>query len=223
MSEVAVDNSRRNIRFTVIVLVVLMLLMVATVVHKLLSPRVITDEELRINGLYVLDMPRQLKSFNLKTHKDKPFSQSDLKGKWSLVFFGFTHCPDICPTTLALLNKLTTGLSGDIFDQTQVVLVTADPARDTVAKMAEYVPFFNSEFIGLTGEFITIKRLANQLNVPFVKVTQGDDYTIDHGGQVVLINPKGDYHGFFSTPLDLAKMKLTYQSLVVTSDLSIPL
>lgn len=221
MSEASTDNRSRNIRLTVIGIVVLMLLMVAAVIHKLLSPRVITDEELRINGLYILDMPRQLKSFNLKTHKGTDFNQSNFKGKWSLVFFGFTHCPDICPTTLALLNKLVTELNGDILDKTQVILVTADPARDNVKKMAEYVPFFNPDFIGLTGEFITIKRLANQLNVPFVKVTQGDDYTIDHGGQVVLINPKGDYHGFFSTPLDLAKLKLTYQSLVVTSDLSV--
>lgn len=223
MSDVELGHNNKGIRITVFVLLVVMVLMVGAVIHKLLSPRVITDEELRINGLYILDTPRQLKDFTLLDHKGKEFDKSRFQNKWSLVFFGFTHCPDICPTTMALLNELQTKLSGDVLDQTQVILVTADPARDTVEKLAEYVPFFNPDFVGLTGEFITIKRLANQLNVPFVKVTQGDSYTIDHGGQIVLINPRGDYHGFFSTPLDLAKMKLTFQSLVVTSDLSIPL
>jgi len=219
MSEAALPKRNKNIRLTVIALVLLMTLMVMMVINKLLSPRIITDEELRINGLYVLDSPRMLKPFKLQDHHGQVFNKKRFEGKWSLVFFGFTHCPDICPTTMALLNELLTELNGEVLDQTQVILITADPARDTVAKLAQYVPFYNPDFIGLTGDFITIKRLANQLHVPFVKVPQGESYTIDHGGQIVLVNPRGDYHGFLSTPLDLAKMKLTFQSLVKTSNI----
>lgn len=210
-------KQKRGIWLTVVVISILITMMLAGFIHKINSPRVLSLEELKINGLYVLDRPRVLSDFELVDHKGQAFGREQLQGKWSLVFFGFTHCPDICPTTMALLNKLVTDLNGDILDQTQVVLVTADPARDTVEKLSEYVPFFNPGFTGVTGDFLTIKRLGNQLNVPFVKVPQGDSYTIDHGGQVVLINPRGDYHGFFSTPIDLARMKLTYQSIVSAS------
>lgn len=202
---------------TVVAIVVAIAIMLMMFIHKINSPRVLSNEELRINGLFILDQPRILSDFELQDHRGKAFTKESLKGKWSLVFFGFTHCPDICPTTMALLNQLMTELNGSILDQSQVIMVTADPARDTVEKLAEYVPFFNPEFTGVTGEFISLKRLGNQLNVPFVKVPQADSYTIDHGGQVVIINPRGDYHGFLSTPLDLARMKLTYQSMVTAS------
>lgn len=211
------ESQKRNINYTVIAVVTLITIIMSLFLHKISTPRVLSAEEARINGLYILDSPRALTGFDLVDQRGKVFNNESLKGKWSLVFFGFTHCPDICPTTMALLNNLVTSLNGDVLDQTQVIMVTADPARDTAEKLAEYVPFFNPDFIGVTGEFITLKKLGNQLNVPFVKVRQGDSYTIDHGGQVVVINPLGDYHGFFTTPLDMARMKLTYQSMVTSS------
>jgi protein SCO1/2 len=92
-------------------------------------------------------------------------------------------------------------------------MVTVDPARDTVEQLAGYVPYFNSEFTGVTGEFLDIHRFATGLNTPFRKVPgQGENYQVDHSANVVLINPRGDYHGFFKAPLDLAKMKVTYRS-----------
>ena len=91
-------------------------------------------------------------------------------------------------------------------------------ARDTVDKLAEYVPYFNQDFVGLTGDFIEIKRLANQLNIAFNKVVHnpdegGDDYSVDHSGNIALINPYGHYHAFFKPPLDVARLKLTYLSI----------
>ena len=88
------------------------------------------------------------------------------------------------------------------------------PARDTVEQLATYVPFFNEEFIGVTGEFVDIHRFATALNTPFRKVVpkDGGEYQVDHSANVVLINPRGDYHGFFRAPLDQAKMKVTYRS-----------
>ena len=139
-----------------------------------------------------------------------------MKGKWSLVFFGFTHCPDICPTTLSTLAKLIKNLDESVVADTQVVLVSVDPARDTVDVLSKYVPHFNPDFVGVTGEFIEIKRLATQLNVAFAKVVtnhERGEYTVDHGATVALINPRGDYHGFFKPPLDSARLKLTYLSI----------
>ncbi len=129
------------------------------------------------------------------------------------MFFGYTHCPDICPTTLSFLNQFIKQLEGTEAQDTQVIMVTVDPARDTVDKMATYVPYFNPAFIGVTGDFLNIHRFATALNAPFRKVTEPDgNYLMEHGSSVVLINPRGDYHGFFRAPLDLAKMKTTYRS-----------
>ena len=135
------------------------------------------------------------------------------EGRWSLVFFGFTHCPDICPTTMAFLDGFVASLEEDEAADTQVVMVTVDPARDTVEQLAGYVPYFNPAFVGVTGEFLDVHRFATALNTPFRKVPgQGDDYQVDHSANVVLINPRGDYHGFFKAPLDRAKMLGTYRS-----------
>jgi protein SCO1/2 len=110
-------------------------------------------------------------------------------------------------------------LEGTEARDTQVVMVSVDPARDTVEQLATYVPYFNPEFIGVTGEFLDIHRFATSLNTPFRKVPgQEENYLVDHSANVVLINPRGDYHGFFKAPLDLAKMKLTYRSARVLWD-----
>jgi len=133
--------------------------------------------------------------------------------KLRLVFFGFTHCPDICPTTMAFLDQFVAALAGTEAEDTQVVMVSVDPARDTVEQLASYVPFFNEAFVGVTGEFLDIHRFATALNTPFRKVMlENDDYQVDHSANVILVNPRGDYHGFFKTPLDQAKMKVTYRS-----------
>jgi protein SCO1/2 len=92
-------------------------------------------------------------------------------------------------------------------------MVSVDPARDSVEQLAGYVPYFNEDFTGVTGEFLDLFNFATRLNSPFRKVPgQGKDYVVDHSANVVLINPRGDYHGFFKAPLDLAKMKVTLRS-----------
>ena len=93
------------------------------------------------------------------------------------------------------------------------VMVSVDPARDTVEQLSTYVPYFHPEFLGVTGDFPDILSFARRFNAPFRKVTMEDgSYQMDHSANVVLINPKGDFHGFFRAPLDLAKMKVTLRS-----------
>jgi protein SCO1/2 len=216
----ATDPTARNIRLTVIGLLIFIGIVVAGFVNKVSQPRVMTDSELKINGAYMFETPRALPPFELTDHHGQPFDKQRLEGKWTLVFFGFTHCPDICPTTMSLLSQFMEKLDGlPEQEDTQVVLVTVDPARDDVEQLALYVPYFNPEFIGVTGEFLEIHRFATALNTPFRKVPgQGENYQVDHSANVVLINPRGDYHGFFKAPLDLAKLKVTYRSTRVVWD-----
>lgn len=203
----------RGIKLTVLALAVFITIIVAGFVHRVSLPRILTATEMQINGLYVMETPRDFGEVNLLDHHGEAFTNERLQGGWTLVFFGFTYCPDVCPTTMSFLNELMGQLEGTEVEDTAVVMVTVDPARDTVAQLADYVPFFNPAFTGVTGEFLDIHRFATALNTPFRKVAgQGDDYQVDHSANVVLINPRGDYHGFFKAPLDMAKMKLTYRS-----------
>lgn len=208
-------NQSRRILLTVAVILAFIALVISGFVHRITLPRVLTDGEMKANGLYILQTPRNFGEFELVDHTGKVFTPAQFEGRWSLVFFGFTYCPDFCPTTMAFLNQFMAGLEGTEAEDTQVVMVSVDPARDTVEQLAGYVPYFNPDFIGLTGEFLDIHRFATALNTPFRKVAgQGEDYLIDHSANVVLINPRGDYHGFFKAPLDQAQMKLTYRSAI---------
>jgi len=207
------SRQRRGIKLTVAAVVVFMSVIIAGFVHRIQLPRIMSAAEMKANGTYILETPRQIGEFSLLDHHGKAFIPAHLEGQWTLVFFGFTHCPDVCPTTMSFLSNFIGELEGTEVADTRVVMVSVDPARDTVEQLASFVPYFNADFTGVTGEFLDIHRFATALNTPFRKVPgQGGNYQVDHSSNVVLINPRGDYHGFFKAPLDLAKMKVTYRS-----------
>lgn len=211
----APSESRRpmGVRYTVVAVLVFMFVIVAGFVHRVQQPRVMTLSEMQANGLYLMETPRNVGDFALVDHRGEPFIPQRLEGEWTLMFFGFTHCPDICPTTMAFLDRFLDELAGTEAENTAVVMISVDPARDTVEQLASYVPYFNEDFTGVTGEFLELFRFATNLNTPFRKVPgQDEDYVVDHSANVVLINPRGDYHGFFKAPLDMAQMKVTYRS-----------
>ena len=206
-------SQSRNIKLTIAGLLLFITVIVAGFVYRISLPRIMTASEMSANGLYLLETPRNIGEFDLIDHHGDPFIPGRMEGQWTLIFFGFTHCPDICPTTMTFLNGFLKSLEGTEAENPQVVMVSVDPARDTVQQLADYVPYFNPDFIGVTGEFLDIHRFATKLNTPFRKVTDEDgSYQVDHSSNIVLINPRGDYHGFFRAPLDLAKMKVTYRS-----------
>ncbi len=205
----------RGVKLTVVGMLILVALVVAGFINKVTMPRVMTTAELKANGAYMFETPRALPEFELVDHTGAPFTRESLQGQWTLVFFGFTHCPDICPTTMSELGQFMTLLDGlPEQEDTRVLMVTVDPARDGVEQLATYVPYFNPEFVGVTGEFLVLHRFATALNTPFRKVPgQDENYLVDHSANLVLINPRGDYHGFFKAPLDLAELKVTYRSI----------
>jgi protein SCO1/2 len=201
-----------SIRLTVALLVGFMVLLVAGFVYRITLPQPISRAELQIEGLYLHETPRSFGEVSLLDHHGEPFTRERFEGTWSLVFFGFTYCPDICPATMAFMDQFVAALDAETAGDTQVVMVSVDPARDSVEQLATYVPYFNEDFLGVTGDFLDIHRFATALNTPFRKLPgQGDDYLVDHSANVVLINPRGDYHGFFKAPLDQAKMVHTYR------------
>jgi protein SCO1/2 len=210
------NRQKRGIWTTVATIIAIIALFLGMFLNKMLSPRVLSEAELRANGAFVFDQPRLIEDFALVDHQGNPFTLEDLKGKWTIAFFGFTHCPDVCPTTMAVLGRFMKSLDPAIAEQTQVILVSVDPGRDTPEKLAEYVPFFHEDFVGVTGDFLEIMSLTRDLGVAFSKVRIGDDYTVDHSGNLALISPEGLYRAFYKPPFDMARLKLLHQSIVTT-------
>ena len=214
ISEQLGDARSSRIYKTVAILLVLIVIMVSGFVYKILSPRVLTETELRINGAIVFNSPRSLGEFNLINEKGLAVNQELLKGQWSLFFFGFTNCGYICPMTMAELQRFYGMLDESDRRSINIYLVSLDPSRDSPSAMQAYVTGFNENFKGLTGDFVQLRSLAGKVNLPMQKVTQADgSYDIDHGSNIALINPDGHYHGFFKSPIDPAKMKLAYRSI----------
>lgn len=206
----AVEHHPNLVR-TLIVIVGFILLMLGFSVNKILNPPLPNVEQLKERGVFIFDTPRKINDFALQNHHGEIFNKHNLEGKWGLAFFGFTHCPDVCPTTLALLNQVMNQLDGeDIKETTQVMLFSVDPARDTVKVLDTYIPFFNQNFIGVTGDFLEILSFSANLNAPFHKVLTDNDYTVDHSAYIFLINPQGDYQGFFKPPFHVNDFKNNY-------------
>lgn len=199
---------------TIVALIAFILLVVYGFTWRISQPVIMSKEELQINGAIVLEKPRIFSDFELVDHRGDLFNIERMQGIWSIVFFGFTHCPDICPTTLAMLNDTYSKLKDSEKERLQIVMISLDSERDTLEKLAEYVPYFNQEFIGVTGNKHLIRRLTAELNVAYNQVPlSGDDYTVDHSTQLILINPMGHYHGFFKAPHTEITMRSTWRSI----------
>ncbi len=180
----------------------------------LLKPQTMTITQIRDKGLYVLESPRNIDNFELTDQSGSLFTNAQLEGTWSLLFFGYTFCPDICPITLATIrqfDQLLQERDAASAENLQVVMVSVDPQRDTPEKLAQYVAFFSDDYIGATGEFAALFNLARQLNVSFsFQARESGDYLVSHSGEVILVNPEGQYHGFFRASPDPALMLETW-------------
>lgn len=148
----------------------------------------------------VLEEPVALSPFSLTNHLGKSFTQSDLEGKWSFLFFGYINCPDICPNTMTVLNKVFENLSGtNDLGNTTFIFSTVDPQRDTVKSMAEYVAYFNKKFIGLTGGKEEIDLLTKAMNIAYVlEESSNNEYQVGHSTAILLIDPQGRQVARFS-------------------------
>src|SRR5690606_6279615 len=144
---------------TVISLVAFIALIVGLLVHRVLSPPMMTPEQMLENGLFVYEVPRRISDFTLTDQDGQPFTQDWLRGKWSLLFFGYTYCPDICPITMATIHQFEEVLADvdeDAAAQVQVAMISVDPERDTPERLRDYVRFFGEDYVGATGEYIDV-------------------------------------------------------------------
>lgn len=156
---------------------------------------------LELQAGIALPEPRSLPEFNLQDQAGQPFTRASLDGQWTLLFAGFTSCPDICPTTLATLATLDDHLER-AGRELQVLFLGLDPERDDPATMRAYLGHFNPGFLGATGEPAQIDKLMAALGLAYLRVPTGaDSYTIDHSTALVLIDPQARVAAYFKPPL----------------------
>ena len=157
----------------------------------------------KIQGIYLAEA-KALEEFTLLDHQGEPFRRQDLEGRWHLVSYGFTTCPDICPTTLVELDSMTETL-GEAGDDLQVLFYTVDHRRDTVGQLASYLPYFNAGFVGLTHAddpanphlpFEQSLGIVSEL-VPDEDSESPDAYQVLHGVALYLLNPAGELQAVF--------------------------
>jgi protein SCO1/2 len=179
---------------------------------------VLDEATLREQGTYVLPAPRAIAPFDLvDTHGD-PFNNQSLQGHWSLLYFGFTSCPDVCPTTLSVLAQVESQLAetgkNDLLEQLRIYLITVDPERDSLEVLGQYVTAFSPKLTGVTGSLEALAALAKQLNVAFMKVPDPNGgYVVDHTGNLILIDPDGRYFAFLKMPHTPEKVIAAYTSI----------
>lgn len=162
---------------------------------------------------------RPLLSFNLLDHNSQQFSPAQLNGQWSFLFFGFTNCPDVCPTTLKVMQSIWKTLPTKLGDigHPQLYFVSIDPDRDQLDTLKQYVQFFNPEFIGVTGKLNELDKLVNQIGILYgydEKDGENDkEYIVNHSAQVILVDPKGRMRAIISPPHIAKTMAANFQTI----------
>lgn len=162
-----------------------------------------SDDPPTIAG-FVYPEPKALAPFELTEHNGKPFDLDALKGRWSFVYFGYTYCPDVCPTTMVELDRVQKSLGGAGLDSAnQYFFVSVDNRRDTLKRLAEYVPYFNEKFIGVTGSDKALGQFTQQVGILYLfpEGRKGNDYVVAHSSTIALFDPQARLRAVFTEPL----------------------
>lgn len=166
-------------------------------------------------GTY-LSPRRALPDFSLIDHRGQSFGPRNLRGHWSLMFFGYTNCPDFCPTTLATLAAMEKNLAASgARVRPQVIFMSVDAKRDTPSQLAKYVPYFDPEFIGITAkDQPSIEAVARKLGVAVMISPKPDgSYTVDHSGAIFVVDPDGKLAAILTGPFTASALQADFQSI----------
>lgn len=168
-------------------------------------------------GTYLLPKPDAIADFDLVRHDETPFGPAALRGRWTFLIFGYTSCPDFCPTTLLAFQALHQRLeqTGDGTRDVQFAMVSVDPERDTTKVLAAYVGHFNPAFVGVTGSTAQVTRLADSVGAEYHRhaPAAGGYYLVDHSTSVLLVNPEGQVRGVFAPPHEAEDMLKGFQAI----------
>jgi protein SCO1/2 len=166
----------------------------------------------------VLPKPVEIAPFLLTDHKGQAFTKETLKGRWTLLFFGYTSCPDVCPATLAVITQASRLLEEPSSQvRPRVVFVSVDPERDTPQRLAEYVAYFSPDFIGATGSEAQLQALTRPLGIAYLRsslTAPGGGYLVDHSATILMLDPQGRLRALTSPPHDPAAIARDFRRIV---------
>lgn len=185
---------------TIFLAVIWLMLAVAAVLYFRPSATTIPEELMGV----LRPGPKQIQPFNLVDQNNKPFKLDHMKEKWTFMFFGYTFCPDICPTTMTALTGTVSKLKNnpEAAKDVQVVFVSVDPKRDSIEKLASYMGYFNKEFTAITGKRSELDALVSQTGAGYVIEPESapGEYLVSHTSAIFLVNPDGELVASFSQP-----------------------
>jgi protein SCO1/2 len=195
--------------------IVLLVIAAVALASGLLVAMALKPSAVALQSGTLLPQPRVLPELGLSDSHGQPYPLARFQGHWTVLFPGFTSCPDICPTTLALLKQVRAQLGAKAPALT-VVMLTIDPERDTPETLTHYVEYFDPAFVGLRSPEPNLQRVAQSLGVVYTKVpdAQSGSYTMDHSAAMILINPQGQLAGYITPPYQLAALVSDFRSLL---------
>jgi protein SCO1/2 len=159
------------------------------------------EDEIKYTTLKLYPSPKAISGFELTNQNNEKITENSFADEWTLIFFGYTHCPDVCPTTLTELQKTFKLLKSE--KKPKVLFVSVDPERDNPELLKNYITFFNEDFNAATSDEDNIHKIATQIGVAYYIADheKGDlNYIVDHTAAIFLINPQKKLHGIFSSP-----------------------
>jgi protein SCO1/2 len=173
------------------------------------------SKQIEDDGAFIFPEPINVTDVPFLNEKGQTVGKKDNVGKWSFLFFGYTYCPDVCPTTLAVMQQMWIKLNPKIQSQTQVVLVSVDVERDTPEQLKTYMDYFDPNFTAFTGKPASLRSFAAQLNAVYAKVERKNasgemdtelSYLMDHSANITILDPNGNYFGFIRPPFNPKKI-----------------
>jgi protein SCO1/2 len=163
--------------------------------------------------------PLDIIEFELKDQGDQLYSKNDLKNQWTILFFGYTNCPDVCPTTIFKLGQIKQQISKELPNvNLQILFITLDPERDSTERLREYLGFFNASMIGLTGDISKIVELTSNLSVFFQRINKEDGYDFNHTASIFLMNPNAQLKASFSPASSIDMLNEDIQTVIKKSN-----
>ncbi|MBA2657068.1 MAG: SCO family protein [Tatlockia sp.] len=209
---------KNGISKTVLTLLVIIALVTGIFVSQHYHSKKMVDRS-QFNGT-LLDKSRKVKPFALTGIDNQPFTNTSLKGQWTLIFFGFTNCGFVCPTAMAELGKMYRILEEKkVNPLPKVVMISIDPQRDTQNKLNSYVKAFHNHFYGARGDDEMVRQMTKEMGIAYAKVAlpnseEGANYDMQHSGALMLLNPEGELTAFFTTPHQATLLAKDYLLLV---------
>lgn len=211
-------TQKQGVRYTIAGLLAFVALISGIFVAQHMT-RTPTIDPSKFHGTW-LQSPRSIEAFALDSTEGKTFSNEDLKGQWTLMFFGFTSCGYLCPTTMAELGKTYRLLeSKGVKPLPKVVMVSIDAERDNLDKMSSYVHAFDRHFHGARGEAPVVEKMAREMGIVYTRVAapvtkEAMNYDIQHSGAIIVFNPKGELNAFFTTPHKAENLAADYRMII---------